>query len=76
MSKLKPTNDYMDFPQPRLRLLKTIGGYFRVEVHGPDNLQDNIGCAVMDIGRGPTKEAALQQAREWFNSLKDDTPHE
>ena len=64
---------YMDYPQPRLSIVETIGGYFRVEVHGKDSVQNNLMYAVMDIGRGPTKEAALQQAREWFDSMVDRT---
>lgn len=62
-------HDYMDFPQPSISLYETIGGYFRVELHGPDYLRDNQVYFVADIGRGPTKEAALAQAREWFDGF-------
>lgn len=65
--------DYMNFPQPALRVIKTVGGYFRVYIQGKDDLQDNLVYAVMDIGRGPTKDAALEQARAWFESMEDDT---
>lgn len=65
--------DYMDYPQPMLSIVKTIGGYFRVEVHGEDSLQDNRRYALMDIGRGATKEEAIQQAKEWFDSMDDRT---
>jgi len=65
--------DYMNYPQPKLRLVKTVGNFFRVYVHGPDDLQDNERAAVMDIGRGPTREAAFKQAREWFASMEDDS---
>lgn len=65
--------NYMDFPQPRLAIVETVGGYFRVEIHGLDALQNNDRYAMMDIGRGPTKEAALEQARAWFAGIKDRT---
>lgn len=67
-------DDYMDFPQPRINVHETIGGFFRVELHGPDSLRDNQAYFVADIGRGPTKEAALTQAREWFDKHLGATP--
>lgn len=70
-----PWSEYMDFPQPRLRVVKTVGGFFRVYIHGPDSLQDNETFAVLDIGRGPTKEAAIAQAQEWFDRMADETPN-
>lgn len=63
---------YLDFTQPSVRVTETVGGYFRVVVHGPDNLQsqaDRPRYCEMDIGRGGTKEEALKQAREWFDQL-------
>ena len=65
--------DYMDFPIPRLSVVKTGGGYYRVEIHGRDSIQDNQTFAIMDIGRGPTKENALEQAQKWFKSIEDRT---
>lgn len=66
-------DDYMNFPQPALRIVKTVGGYFRVYIQGKDDLQDNLAYAVMDIGRGPTKDSALAQARTWFEMMEDNT---
>lgn len=66
--------DYMKFKLPSLRVVETMGGYFRVMIHGPDLVRDGNAYAQMDIGRGPTKEAALEQARQWFDGIEDDTP--
>ena len=67
--------DYMRFNQPTLRVVETMGGFFRVVVHGLDNLQQDSGLyAEMDIGRGATKDEALSQAEEWFCGMKDRTP--
>ena len=63
----------MNFPQPRLSVCKTIGNFFRVQIYGPDWLQENKAFAIMDIGRGATKEEAIAQAEEWFKSMADDT---
>ena len=65
--------DYMDFPVPKLAIVKTIGGYYRVEIHGRDSLQDNMKFSLMDIGRGPTKKDALKQAQKWFGLMEDRT---
>lgn len=67
---------YLNFTKPSLSVVKTVGGFFRVEVHGVDSLQDGQTYAVMDIGRGPTKEAALEDARQWFAGIQDRTPKE
>lgn len=63
------TTDYMDFHQPSLQIVETMGGYYRVMVRGPDLIRNNMMYAAMDIGRGPTKEAAMEQARQWFAQL-------
>lgn len=68
--------EYMNFPKPSLSVVKTVGGFFRVEVHGVDSLQDGQTYAVMDIGRGPTKEAALEDAMQWFAGIQDRTPQD
>lgn len=60
--------------KPSLRVVKTVGGFFRVIVHGPDALQDGERYFETDIGTAETKEDALQQARDWFASLQDCTP--
>lgn len=67
------STSYMNFPQPNLSVVETVGGFFRVEIHGPDMLRCNAVYAAMDIGRGPTKEEAIKQAREWLAGMKDRT---
>ena len=60
------------FPQPKLRVIHTVGNYWRVEIHGQDYLRDGPrNYAVMDIGRGATKAEALEQARAWFSTMED-----
>lgn len=69
-------NTYMDFKRPSLRVVNTMGGFFRVIVFGPDLNRNNQFYSEMDIGRGPTKQEAIDQAKEWFDSMKDETPKE
>lgn len=64
------------YEAPVLRLVKTVGGYYRVEVSGPDQLQDQRDrprCFVSDIARAPTREAVLRMAREWFDRMRDES---
>lgn len=66
------TNELVEVPTfraPRLDVAETVGGYWRVRVHGEDDLQDGGRFAMMDIGRGKTKAQALAQAQEWFASI-------
>lgn len=57
-----------------LSVFHTMGGYYRVEIHGEDDLRDGpCNYAVMNIGIAWTKEEALAQARTWFEGLKDET---
>lgn len=65
------------FTAPSIRIAKTIGGFYRVIIHGPDRLQsqtDRPRCFEADIGMSWDKETALKQARDWFNSIEDSTP--
>ena len=60
---------------PKLRLIQCIGGFYRVEIHGEDDLRDPPrNFAVMNIGMAWTAEEAREQARAWFAGLIDDTP--
>lgn len=60
--------------QPKLRLLQTVGGFYRVEIHGEDDLRDPPrNYAVMNIGMAWTAVEALAQAQAWFAGLIDDT---
>ena len=66
--------NYQDYTAPRIAVVKTLGGYYRVYVHGPDNLQsqtDRPRYCEMDIGRGHTKEEALKAAEAWFSFIED-----
>ena len=68
---------YQDYVAPRITVTETIGGFFRVVVHGPDNLQSQLDrprYCEMDIGRGDTKEEALKAAEAWFSFIEDRTP--
>lgn len=65
--------------QPSITLSKTIGGFYRVILHGPDNLQsqsDRPRFCEMDIASSWDKDDALDQAAEWFKGLRDKTPDE
>jgi len=65
------------YQAPSLRLVHTVGGYYRVEISGPDQLQsqeDRPRCFLSDIARALTKEDALRMAREWFDNMRDDGP--
>ena len=60
---------------PRLSICETVGGFFKVEIHGADELRDGPrNFSVMYIGMAWTKDEALAQARDWFASLKDTCP--
>ena len=60
---------------PKLRLIQTVGGFYRVEIHGEDDLRDPPrNYAVMNIGMAWTATEALQQAQAWFAGLSDETP--
>ncbi len=60
---------------PKLRLVATVGNYYRVEIHGEDDLRDGPrNYALMNIAAAWTREEALQQARAWFSGLIDDAP--
>lgn len=61
--------EWKEYPRPALRIFETVGGYWRVEIHGPDQLRDNKVYSVMDVGRGETREEAQAQAVEWFSSI-------
>jgi len=66
-----------EITQPSIRIVKTLGGFYRVILHGPDNLQsqrDKPRCFEADIGSSWDKQMALNQARKWFDSIEDDTP--
>lgn len=68
---------YLDHAIPSISIYETLGGFFRVVIHGPDNLQsqsDRPRFCEMDIGRGDTKEEALLRASHWFNDIEDRTP--
>lgn len=70
---------YQDYVAPRISVTATLGGYYRVVVHGPDNLQsqsDRPRFCEMDIGRGHTKEEALKAAEAWFSYIEDRAPKE
>jgi hypothetical protein len=66
--------DIPELKPPTLRVVRTVGDYFRVVVHGIDNLGDGERYAEMDIGRAATKREALKQARDWFRRMEDSTP--
>ncbi len=58
---------------PSLRVVPTVGNYWRVVIHGEDNIRDGpANYAEMDIGRGATKADALAEARAWFDGMKDE----
>jgi len=71
---MEAKKEYMQFTQPSLRVVETIGGYFRVIVFGPDLNRDNQFYSEMDIGRGSSKQDAIDQAKKWFEHMKDETP--
>ena len=78
---MKYTQEQLDkqYSAPSLRLLQTVGGYYRVEISGPDQLQnqeDRPRCFLSDVSRALTKAEAVQMAREWFDRMIDDTPSE
>ena len=65
------------YQAPTLRLVQTVGGYYRVEISGPDQLQDQVArprCFLSDVARALTKDDALRMAREWFDRMRDDSP--
>lgn len=68
---------FQDYTAPRISVSLTIGGFYRVYIHGPDNLQSQLDrprYCEMDIGRGETKEEALKAAEAWFSFIEDRTP--
>ncbi len=60
---------------PKLRLVATVGGFYRVEIHGQDDLRDGPrNYSVMNIAYAWSRTDALQQAKDWFAGLIDETP--
>jgi hypothetical protein len=59
----------------RLQVFPTVGGFYRVVVHGPNDLQDPFPdghprFAECEVARADTKEEALEVARQWFDSME------
>ena len=66
------SSKYAPAVPPSIRVTPTVGGYFRVVLHGPDALQpqhDRPRYFEADIARADTRDEALQMACEWFRQL-------
>jgi hypothetical protein len=60
-----------DWGLPRLEVHVNMGGYYRVIAHGRDDLRDgDANYAVLELGRGATKEEALAEADAWFAGMR------
>lgn len=68
-------------PAARLRLVATIGGFYRAYVTGEDENQDTKYTptlhepyqphALIEIARGATKAEVLASVQRWFAAMED-----
>ena len=57
--------------RPSVRITRTVGGFYRVVIHGQNNLVDDGTYAEFEIACANTREQVLSEADAWFSSMEN-----